>query len=142
MKTIFAAALLASALSGSAALQIDANDREVTIDENTTYMVEAITASIDNNTARLEDLNESIAELKESSEDCDELGGTDSDALEFDENSWARNILRHALWVETSYIPKVKCKQNQGKLVWHETNLDHYTTVIPQLDMLETLLIP
>ena len=63
MKTIFAAALLASALSGSAALQIDANDREVTIDENTTYMVEAITASIDNNTARLEDLNESIAEL-------------------------------------------------------------------------------
>ena len=58
-------------------------------------------------------------------EDCDALGGTDSDALEYDDWAGYRDLdykksdtLRHYLWLETSVIPRKQCLQRNGKLRW------------------------
>ena len=49
--------------------------------------------------------------------DCDELGGTDEDAVNRHEHDDA-HILEHALWVETSYIPRADCLADRKKLKW------------------------
>ena len=49
--------------------------------------------------------------------DCDALGGTDEDAVDRREHDDA-HILRHALWLETSYIPRADCLANRKELTW------------------------
>ena len=105
-KILFQTALLASALQSGAGLQIDSSDETDNVD-----VLQTITGAIQENTAELK---------AQGQEDCDELGGTDSDALEFNEYSNESHILKHALWVETSFIPRQTCLAKQGKLTWVE----------------------
>ena len=67
------------------------------------------------------------AALEESAQDCDALDGTDEDAEEWDWINGQGNILKHALWVETSFTPHINCLIDQGKLVWM-TNIISYAT--------------
>ena len=65
-------------------------------------------------------------EVEEEEEDCDNLGGTDSDAQEFesvnDDRERTYNILRFALWVETSLIPRNACLVKNKKLTWTDVD--------------------
>merc|ERR1711924_21231 len=108
MNTFFQTTLLASALTAAAAL---------TLDTSSGSDVEAI-EKMSLEQAIDEELVQAVKEIgEELKEDCDELGGTDSDAMEWDQVYLGdRHILRHALWVETSFIPRMKCLLRKGML--------------------------
>ena len=120
MKIFFQTTLLASALTAGAALQIDTSETEGDAD-----IVRAIEQMSADNQKAIEENQKAITEAAESivdalAEDCDALGGTDSDALELDDfKNDEKHILRHALWVETSFIPREKCFQRKGNLWWY-----------------------
>ena len=121
MKNIFfQAALLASALQGSAGLAIaeEPTDNSQIVAKANAAAIEAIQQATNEIQMNLEVIKEIEAntEADATQEDCAELGGTDSDALEYDANSQERSIWKHALWVETSFIPRHDCLAKQGKL--------------------------
>ena len=124
MKISFHTTLLASALTAGAAMQIDTSHGEFDYHIGDADSDADIVSAIEKmNTDTQEAIMEAAKFIVGAvAEDCDELGGTDSDALEFDEfeNKEKQHILKHALWVETSFIPRMECLQRQGKLEWYE----------------------
>ena len=140
MKTYFQTALLAIALSGTAALRVDSQAGE----EDDAVTAPAIKHVDDAHKPKghkprvphhkddemkeikiavEENLIEDIDEVEEE-ENCYALDGTDSDAQEFESvneaGEWTGNILRYALWVETSLIPRNDCLARNEELTWTE----------------------
>ena len=63
----------------------------------------------------------SLISEEEEVDNCDALDGTDSDAEEYEDLTdgvWTGHILKYALWVETSYIPREACKAEKGERTW------------------------
>ena len=85
MKIFFQTKLLASALTAGAALQIETSETDGFAD-----IVSAIEQMSADNQKAIEENQKAITEAAKSivdamAEDCDALGGTDSDALEYDD---------------------------------------------------------
>ena len=113
MKMIYTTALLASALSGAAALQID--NSEATLD--------TIADLLQEQNDKLDAQND---KLGEQNEELDRQGVCNLDTLDYDAEestgvaTTKEEILRHALWVETYLIPRDNCRVSKGDAVWAE----------------------
>ena len=111
MKTTFQAALLAIAITGSAALQMNSEADDVVDDA-----FKPVETALDNPADEMREAKLNC-QVKDEETDCDALGGTDEDAVDRPSDDDAQ-VLKHALWLETSYIPRADCLADQGKLTW------------------------